>query len=96
MEGMIGKDAVTQPQPVELSKDGEHPEVEAACHVQELTDGVSVVIVGAPCDAGQWSSPHCWSAQGKQAKRGGQVQHRWLNPEGGISMQHSNHSFPVG
>ena len=30
MAGMLGKDVVTQPQPAELSKDGEHPEVEQA------------------------------------------------------------------
>ena len=30
MECMPGKDVVTQPQPAELSKDGEHPEVELA------------------------------------------------------------------
>ena len=42
--------------------------------VQELTNGVSVIVVGAHCDAGQWSSPPCWSAQGRQAQRGGQIQ----------------------
>ena len=30
MEGMTGKDIVTQPQPAKLPKDGEHPEVELA------------------------------------------------------------------
>ena len=35
MEGMIGKDVVTQPQPAELSKDGEHPEVEQALDGEE-------------------------------------------------------------
>ena len=40
--------------------------------VQELTNGVSVIVVGAHCDAGQWSSPPCWSAQGRPAQRRGQ------------------------
>jgi hypothetical protein len=35
MEGMIGKDVVTQPKPAELSKDGEHPEVEQALDGEE-------------------------------------------------------------
>ena len=40
--------------------------------VQEWTGGVWGVVVGVPYDAGQWSSPPCWSAQGRPAQRRGQ------------------------